>query len=109
MKKDAQLDLFAAAPADPNVGWLERTLLESREWCRAAALAKASGGRLDDRDVRALAAASPAVISGQCGYKHLACATAEEISRFVAWMESQGKLMIARAERVRRQAHGRIG
>lgn len=110
MRKEPQIELFGAPePADPNVAWLERTLTVVGDWMLAKELANASGGRLSDRDVRLLAEGSDCVISGQRGYKHLDRATAEEISRFVAWMESQGKKMIGRAERIRRHAHGRIG
>lgn len=108
--KEPQLSLFAAPPADdPDVVWLERTLDVVGDWMRAKELATASEDRLDERDVRSLAEASSAVISGQKGYKHLDRATAEEIAHFIAWMESQGRKMIGRAERIRRHAHGRIG
>ncbi|HYG36371.1 MAG TPA: hypothetical protein VEC99_16375, partial [Clostridia bacterium] len=72
-----------------------------------------TAGREDSDDsrrwVRALAQASDWVISGQKGYKHLSHATAEEVNHFIHWMESQGKKMIGRAERMRRNAHGVLG
>lgn len=62
------------------------------------------------RSVRLWAeAAEDSVISGQQGYRHVSCATPEEINHFINWMESQATKMVRRAERVRRRAHSLVG
>lgn len=97
-------------PEDPNVTWLERWLEAKGGWVTARQLCVTAGREENgDRWVRALAGASEWVISGQRGYKHVKHATAEEMSHFVNWMESQGKKMIERAERLRRNAHAVMG
>jgi hypothetical protein len=111
---DAQpeLGLFKASEDDPNVLWLEKYLKECGEWVTAAGLVLRAGRALSDdnrRWVRALAEASDRIISGQKGYKHLERATAEEVRHFVNWMESQGRKMIGRAERLKRNAHAIFG
>ena len=114
LTKDPQADLplFQVAPEDPNVAWLEGYLKEARDWMRAAQLVVLINKPDNDdsrRWLRALAQASDWVISGQKGYKHLEHATAEEVNHFINWMESQGKKMISRAERMRRNAHAIVG
>lgn len=111
-EQQRDLGLFETTETDTNVKWLEKYLRESGGWMTAAVLAAAAGRPITDegrRWVRMLAEASSWVISGQKGYKHLQNATAEEVSHFVNWMESQGKKMIARAERARRNAHAVMG
>jgi hypothetical protein len=107
---DAQgtLPLYEAGPDDPAVQWLEQQLRECQCWKTAAELLTLVGkeGSADGpRWIRMLAEATRWIVSGQRGYKHLEYCTPEEISHFVNWMESQGKKMIRRAERVRRNAH----
>ena len=52
------------------------------------------------RTLRATAAESKWIISGQHGYKHLQAATPEEVKHFVAQMDSQSRKMSARAEAI---------
>ena len=108
------LPLFQVAPEDPNVMFLVEHLRVTKGWSTAREISQyvlaRIGREVGDRELRAWAAAAePDVISGQKGYKHVEHATAEELSHFVHWMESQGKKMIARAEAVRRRAHALIG
>lgn len=105
----SQLPLFRAAPEDPNVAWLVDHLDRTRDWQTARQLIAASGGRLNDRTVRALAAAADHVISGQHGYRHIAHATAAEIHHAYAWLESQADQMRRRAIRIRHLAHAKVG
>lgn len=110
--KQTEMPLFQVGAEDQNVRWMESYLKEVREWMTAAALAVLVGKPDSDdsrRWVRSLAQASDWVISGQKGYKHLEHSTPEEISHFINWMESQGKKMIGRAERMRRNAHAVFG
>lgn len=109
--EQATLPLFEAPEKDAeNVRWLENYLKSSRDWMEGGALELIAGReKYQGRWVRALAQASEWVISGQKGYKHLEHATAEEVSHFVNWMESQGKKMIGRAEKIRRNAHAIFG
>jgi hypothetical protein len=108
------LPLFQVEKEDPNVMFLVEHLRTIKGWATAAEINQyvfaRIGRNVGDRELRAWAeAASPDVISGQKGYKHVDCATTDEITHFVHWMESQGKKMIARAEAVRRRAHALIG
>ena len=109
VKRDPQLGLFDARPADPNVRWLESLLSGAREWMTAKDISLTSGGRVGDRDIRALASASEWIISGQKGYLHLEHASAEDVAHAANWLISQGKLMIQRGCRIRKNAHRRIG
>ena len=69
-----------------------------------------TGGRLDDREIRALASASDGVvISSYHGYRHIRTATAAEIARASDRLVSQGREMIERGVRIRRRAHGMVG
>ena len=94
------------------VQWLEDLLRSRPMWVTAAQILQLLG-KLDTdsgkRQLRLLSNASEWIISGQKGYKHLDHATAEEISHFANWMESQAKQMIQRAESVRRNAHKIFG
>lgn len=106
-----QLPLFQHAPDDPNVRWLEELLRERKEWMTAEEIAGFSGGRIGERDIRALASASKWILSGpgSPGYKHLDCCTQEEIKHYTEAGISQGKKMIKRGFTLRRNAHKRIG
>lgn len=105
----AQLELksFQAAPTDANVLELERILDEARGWLTASVICSKTGWH--DRQVRELAEASPDVISGQLGYKHIRHASPEELAHFFHWMSSQAKKMWKRVQRVRRRAHQLVG
>jgi hypothetical protein len=108
-----QLNLFAQPTADQeNVRWLESYLSSHSGWHTCAMILAALGKPETDqnkRDIRALAQSSKWIISGQKGYKHLERATAEEISHFTHWMESQAREMTRRAETVRKNAHKIFG
>lgn len=104
-----QLELTAPPHADPDVRWLEQLLLGAHCWMSARDIALSTGGRVGDRDLRALANASAEIISGQKGYKHLRHATAEEINHAASWLEAQAKKMGERAGRIRRRAHEIFG
>lgn len=106
---DHQLPLFRAAPDDPNLRWLLDHLDRVRDWQPARAIVEASAGVLNDRTVRALAAASDHIISGQHGYRHIDHATADEIRHAWTWLESQANAMRQRAIRIRCLAHARMG
>jgi hypothetical protein len=108
-----QLNLFAQPSAeDTSVKWLEAYLREHPGWHTSAMILVALGKPETDqnkRDIRGIAQASEWIISGQRGYKHLSRATAEEISHFTNWMESQAREMTKRAEIVRKNAHRIFG
>lgn len=108
---EAQLELAPQPVADPNVRWLEAELLQAAGWLSAAELQQRSLGRLNERAIRKLASESQWILSGpgSPGYKHLKCATADEINHYAAAAESQGKLMIERAIRLRHAAHAVLG
>jgi len=111
LQREPQLGLFQEKPQSPNVQWLEDLLREHKEWMTAAEIVEAAHGRISDRDVRALASASAWILSGpgSPGYKHLECSTPEENHHYTEAGLSQGKHMIKRALRLRRNAHRRIG
>lgn len=104
-----QIELFDLAPGDPDVAWLETLLRHAGCWMTASDISLATGGRVNDRDLRALASASEWIISGQKGYKHIAHGTVEENDHAANWLISQGKTMIKRGCRIRRNAHRRLG
>lgn len=108
-KRDPQLGLFQFAPADANVQWLENLLQGHGAWMTMKDISFTTGGRIGDRDIRALASASEWIISGQRGYKHIEHASPEENAHASNWLISQGKQMIKRGCRIRRNAHRRIG
>lgn len=109
VKRDPQLGLFEYQAADANVTWLEELLRGAKTWMTAKDISLTSGGRVGDRDIRALASASEWIISGQKGYLHLEHASAEDVAHAANWLISQGKLMIQRGCRIRKNAHRRIG
>lgn len=131
MTSAPQLELFRAAPDDPNVAWFTEFLFVNGPrscpdrvgpgragWLTAAKILElvpqeikdAVDFTIDDRRIRMWAeAAAPKIISGQHGYKHTDHATADEIKTFVATMESQGTKMLARANKVRTYTHAKIG
>jgi methionine synthase I (cobalamin-dependent) len=82
-------------------------------WVTAAQLAETLAMPANEqsrRTIRAMAeAASPDVISGQMGYRHIETATAEEVRHCVAWFDSQAKKMAGRANAIRRRAHQLVG
>lgn len=108
--KSPQRELpFQFAPSDPNVQWLEKLLRDGGCWMTAADIALSTQGRVNDRDIRALASASGWIISGQKGYKHIEHGTPEENAHAKNWLISQGKQMIKRGIAIGRNAHRRIG
>lgn len=100
---------FTFAPEDANVKWLEELLKGHGGWMTRRDIELSTGGRVGDRDIRALASASEWIISGQKGYKHIEHATPEESAHAANWLESQAKKMSERACVIRRNAHRRIG
>ena len=100
---ESQLTLTEADLADRT--WLEDWLRARNEWATAHAIQESSPAHLGDRATRALASSSRWIISGQRGYKHLECATAEEVQHAASWLESQAKKMSDRACAIRRNAH----
>lgn len=103
-----QTEMFTVDPDDPNVRWLERLLLDERGWLTAAKIVARSGDQLNDRQIRQLASASPNIISGQRGYRHVDHSAIEELHHASAWLISQGKVMIKRGIRIKRRAHEKI-
>ena len=105
-----ELPFYAAAPSDPDVTWLQEHLRAHGEWMKAEQLVAVTGGRLDDREIRALASASDGAVISSCrGYRHISTATAEEIARASDRLISQGQEMIQRGVCIRRRAHGMVG
>lgn len=104
-----ELTLTPAPPQTPDVRWLEALLRGASCWLTAKDISLTTMGRVGDRDLRALASASEWIISGQKGYKHLEHATGEEIAHASNWLVSQGKVMIQRGIRIKRNAHRRLG
>jgi hypothetical protein len=103
--------MVEVAAVEKDLRWLESYLREKATWMTAAEILVLVDRNTDEgqRWLRKLAQVSDWVISGQKGYKHLSHATGAEVDRFVCWMESQGKKMIGRAERMRRNAHTVLG
>jgi hypothetical protein len=109
-----QLPLFQDRPISDSrqTEWLEKFLLDHPAWHTSKMIQQTLRGLPNDsgdRVIRQLAAASPWIISGQKGYKHLSHSTAEEINHFTNWMLSQAGEMTRRAETIRRNAHKKIG
>jgi hypothetical protein len=100
---------FQFTPADVNVQWLEDMLKGAACWMTASDISLSTRGHVNERDLRALASASEWIISGQKGYKHIEHASPEENAHASNWLISQGKNMIKRGCRIRRNAHRRIG
>ena len=105
MSQQPELQLNATPPTDANVLWLESLFLGARCWMTAKDIILTVNGAVLDRDVRELASASPKIISGQKGYKHVEYSTPEEIKHCSNWLISQGKKMIKRGIGIRRHAH----
>lgn len=105
----AQLDLFTARERAAGAGEIAllTAALEGQGWLTAGQLAPALGW--SDRKVRAVASASPAVVSwpGSPGYKLLGACTVEEFARYEAAMASQISRMDERLRRSRRAYHAR--
>ena len=114
MISPAQPDLFAVAPADPNVEWFV-AFLEGKDWTPAAEVLAAAGRAVTEdnkRWLRALRRASAGRIAGgpgAPGYKLVAEMTGEEYQHWRNAMKRQADEMLAgilEADRVfyRRQA-----
>lgn len=108
-----QLDLFARPERESSEHLARRIVahLAGRGWLTAAQIVTALGlpeGESGKRQVRAAAEASGGeLISGQDGYKLTAEATPDELHHASAWLESQGRTMIARAVAQRNVWHAR--
>lgn len=90
-------------PSDEEVIALENLLRDAAGWMRAEAILLMRfivPSETNKRELRAAAAESKWIISGQQGYKHLQQATPDEVKHFVAQMDSQGRKMSARAEAI---------
>jgi hypothetical protein len=112
MTIDLQPDLFAYAESDERVRDFELLLEGQADWVTTADLAEMTGRECTEsykRIPRALASASGWIISGQRGYRHLKHATAEEVQRCCATMESEAKKLAERAARLRRNSHRIFG
>lgn len=110
MESTRQLDWFAK-PDRLDLSAFESAVRHAGGWILARDLLRRTG--LEDteharRHLRALAAQSDAILSGQRGYCHLANATPEDIHHAAAWLESQAREMMQRAIRLRRRAHAAI-
>ena len=88
---------------------LEELLYRTRAWLTAKEIVCFSCGSVNEREIRSHASESSEIISGQKGYKHVACATPDEISHAANWLESQAKKMSERACAIRRRAHQLVG
>lgn len=106
---NAQVELIDGPAPSGALEWLEKHLFESAGWLTAEMICQASGERVTDRQVRACASASDAVISGARGYRHVEKATPEEIRHFIRDMESRAGELQRRAVATRRRAHALIG
>lgn len=100
-----QPSLFTATKA-PRVTWADVawliTVLDGMGW------QKAKWFRLNDRTIRAIAAASQGrIISGQRGYHRTDQASVEDVNHAAAWLQHQGELMIRRAQDIRKAMHRR--
>lgn len=108
MNPATQQNLFEFRPEDTNVLWFERFLRERKGWHTAAAILR-SIDRAESEDqkrwLRALASASPHILSGQRGYAHLTHVTLGEADHAAAALISQAKKMIHRGLAIRRRAH----
>jgi len=110
---ELELPLFRCAKDDPHVEGLVQMLRRHGSWLTAKELLTLIS--LEDTDsnrrlVRAWAeAAQDELITGQQGYRHIECATSEEIHHFCSWMDSQGNKMKLRAARTRARAHKLVG
>lgn len=101
-------------PKLDSVETLEKVLRASGEWLTASqilALLNLKESESGKRAVRLLASESEWIISspGSPGYKHLEHCTAEELNHIANSLISQGKEMIKRGLRIRRNAHKIFG
>ena len=84
---------------------IEGYLLDARRWVPAAELAERFGCR--ERAFRALGEqpglCSRFAISGDRGFKHVACATDQEFARFYARLRSHGLGELVHARRLKRR------
>ena len=88
-----------------DIKWLETTLRNADSWRHADELLTAKNEfqtPANRRWMLALASQSEWIISGNYGYLHVACATADELDHFVARMQSQVDVMKARIAAVHR-------
>ena len=111
---ESQPMLFASREdkAAKDLAWLEKLLAGSAEWMLASDILATIGFPVNDgnkRWLRDLASQSKVILSGQKGYKHAACATAEEVNHSANWLISQGKLMIQRGLAQRKAYHAILG
>lgn len=109
----AQAELAFAVPQNaPDAAWLEGVLRRGGGWmfaaelCRLAGLPETEDGK---RWIRKLASESRVIISGQRGYRHLACATPAEISHCRNALRSQARELLRRYVNLGRAAHQVIG
>lgn len=112
--RDPQLGLFEEKPGSANVVWLETVLKTQRRWLTAAELLELAGRKNNDdgkRLIRGLANASEWILSGpgSPGYRHMECSTPEEIDHYSNANISQGKDMIRRGIKIKRNAHKIFG
>jgi hypothetical protein len=103
-----QLSLFEERKQRSLSDDVERTVVSLMhtysEWVTAATLSQMTGFNI--RRLREVANASQGrIISGQKGYCLLKRANPDEIRHAANWLESQGREMIKRAERIRKLAH----
>jgi hypothetical protein len=107
-----QLRLFAPTRTSDDVRVLVE-FLRGKDWMTASSILEAwdwPDTESNKRYLRTLAqAACPDLISGQYGYRHVEDASPQEIHHFTAWMESQAKEMLDRANQVRKRAHQIVG
>ena len=106
-----ELPLFAEPP-DEHIARFVHLLALLGDWitstqvCHHLVLPVNESSR---RMIRDWANASDDVISGQRGYRHVTHATADDISHFCNWMESQASRMQSRSIRIRQRAHALVG
>lgn len=107
-----KLDLFQTEQNRNQAEALEGILWSDGGWVSAKEILRRMGlpsSESAKRDIRRLANGTPCVISGVHGYRHLDRASTSEVSHSIQFYESQAREMFARANRLRRRAHSRIG
>ena len=105
--------LFDPRPVvrDLDVRELEALLASAGGWLYAREVLARLGRPVTEdgkREIRAIAAECPRILSGQRGYCHLRHATPEEIHHAKQWLISQGKQMISRGIAIARAAHAAV-
>jgi hypothetical protein len=103
-------DSSRGRPQD-RVADFEELLRRAGGWLLASQILIRCGlpiGEVNKRRLRALAARSQLILSGQRGYCHLDHASVEELHHAAAWMESQARQMQRRAIHLRQAAHRMI-